>query len=454
MLGWSILTGCSIAITYLGWQLHAERRRNDRLESGYWSERRGRTRVEQEMRRLTEVQLNTSEGFFVQPIGVIDSCYRQCVGTPRQGALCPTSRASVTLTPNMSPESLDGLDEFSHVWLTFKFHLNTNTLKEAKAFQGVTAELTGGPRSRSQGNQRFTFTGKVTPPMLKEKKGVLATRTPHRPNPFGVTLARVERVDKRLRRLHLSACDLVQGTPILDIKPYVAAYDTVPAQMYRVPDWIARTIETRNVVTAVPSVQEAVQRIAGSLKQYKHDPDAFMRGLVETLEADVRSKFQTQRRISDADAAIPVEVPFDDATVFFFWRDERELEIVDVLLTRHLSPAALSSTEARAKETTGDALVRREAEEKEEKEEKEEEERPRGARQRQQGRKKEVRAASPSPSAPAGALPSPSPESPPPHSRPQSPPLSPASPITIMGGELFIELEGEAEGEGEGDEQV
>jgi len=167
---------------------------------------------------------------------------------------------------------------------------------------------------------------------------------------------------------------------------------------------------------------------------------------VETLEADVRSKFQTQRRISDADAAIPVEVPFDDATVFFFWRDERELEIVDVLLTRHLSPAALSSTEARAKETTGDALVRREAEEKEK-----EEERPRGARQRQQGRKKEVRAASPSPSAPAGALPSPSPspESPPPHSRPQSPPLSPASPITIMGGELFIELEGEAEGEGD-----
>jgi tRNA (adenine37-N6)-methyltransferase len=89
------------------------------------------------MKKLSEVQLNTSEGFFVQPIGHIESCYRQCVGTPRQGMLVPSSRASLVLTTNMSPESLDGLDEFSHVWLTFKFHLNTNTLKEAKAFSGT-----------------------------------------------------------------------------------------------------------------------------------------------------------------------------------------------------------------------------------------------------------------------------------------------------------------------------
>jgi tRNA (Thr-GGU) A37 N-methylase len=92
--------------------------------------------VEQEMKKLAEVQLNTSEGFFVQPIAMIESCYRQCVGTPRQGALVPASRATLILASNMSPESLDGLDEFSHIWLTFKFHLNTNTLKEAKAFGG------------------------------------------------------------------------------------------------------------------------------------------------------------------------------------------------------------------------------------------------------------------------------------------------------------------------------
>ena len=52
----------------------------------------------------------------------------------------------------MSGESLDGLEEFSHVWLTFKFHLNTNTLKEARAFGGVV-----------ESSQRYTFTAKVLP---------------------------------------------------------------------------------------------------------------------------------------------------------------------------------------------------------------------------------------------------------------------------------------------------
>ena len=75
-----------------------------------------RLRVEQEMKRLTEVQLNTKEGFFVQPIGHIESCYKQCIGTPRQGLLVPSSRALLILTNNISPDAFDGLEDFSHVW--------------------------------------------------------------------------------------------------------------------------------------------------------------------------------------------------------------------------------------------------------------------------------------------------------------------------------------------------
>ena len=188
------------------------------MEEAYWAERRGRTRVEQEMKRLAEVQLNTSEGFFVQPVGAIESCYRQCVGTPRQGMLVPKSRAAIALSSNMSAEAFDGLEEFSHVWLTFKFHLNTNTLKEARAFQGVMSDVDSkeddkdkekdnntdgnsngnddnegtegdsnnsnssnishgrGNKNKKNGNnygkKKYTFTAKITPPMLKEKKGV------------------------------------------------------------------------------------------------------------------------------------------------------------------------------------------------------------------------------------------------------------------------------------------
>lgn len=151
------------------------------FEDAYWSERRGRGRVEMEMRKISDIQLNTTDGFFVQPVAKIESCFRQCVGTPRQGSLVPSSRATLILENNVSPESLDGLEEFSHVWIFFHFHLNSNVLKEAKSFN-----------SANGAKGKFTFKGKITPPMLKEKKGVFATRTPHRPNPIGVTLARVE----------------------------------------------------------------------------------------------------------------------------------------------------------------------------------------------------------------------------------------------------------------------
>lgn len=166
---------------WLAWECLRARRGYTHYEIAYWAERRGRARVEQEMRKLTDVQLNTEQGFFVQPIAQIESCFRQCVGTPRQGLLVPASRSVLKLTNNMSPEALDGLEEFSHVWLTFKFHLNTNTLKEAKAFAGAVENSQArmfGTQSRAPVRrfvystspshlQRYTFTAKITPPMLK-----------------------------------------------------------------------------------------------------------------------------------------------------------------------------------------------------------------------------------------------------------------------------------------------
>ena len=62
------------------WGLVRYYKKSKVLEESYWSERRGRTRVEQEIRHLTSTQLNTSQGFFIQSIGTIESCYKQCIG--------------------------------------------------------------------------------------------------------------------------------------------------------------------------------------------------------------------------------------------------------------------------------------------------------------------------------------------------------------------------------------
>lgn len=138
-----------------------------------------------------------------QAIGVLESCFREKFGTPRQPCLVPDSQARLRIYPQYFPgHSLAGLAEFSHVWLISWFHLNTNK----------------------------TFHPKIHPPRLRGGKiGVFASRSPHRPNPLGLSLAKLERVDGDT--LYLSGIDLINGTPILDVKPYLPFSDTAPAPL-------------------------------------------------------------------------------------------------------------------------------------------------------------------------------------------------------------------------------
>lgn len=133
-------------------------------------------------------------------IGIIDSCFREKFATPRQPHLAPGSEARLHLRADFIPEqSLKGLEQFSHVWLLFHFHLNTN--------------------------KRFLST--VHPPRLKGKTiGVFASRSPHRPSPIGLTLARLVKIEGDT--LFFSGVDLIDGTPILDLKPYIPGSDYAP----------------------------------------------------------------------------------------------------------------------------------------------------------------------------------------------------------------------------------
>jgi tRNA (adenine37-N6)-methyltransferase len=128
-----------------------------------------------------------------EAIGFARSTYPHRFGTPRQSGLAPESRAFIEIRSKFQPElSLDGLAACSHVWLIFVFHKNTNA----------------------------RFHAKVHPPRLKgETMGVFATRSPHRPNPVGLSLVTVESIEKN--GLWVSGVDLIDGTPILDIKPYL-----------------------------------------------------------------------------------------------------------------------------------------------------------------------------------------------------------------------------------------
>lgn len=152
-----------------------------------------------------EIRSAAASRYSFAPIGVIRSCFREKFGIPRQPGLAPLARATLELLPPYEqPATVRGLEAFSHVWLVFVFH-------------GVPV-----------GHWRPT----VRPPRLggNRRLGVFATRSTFRPNPIGLSAVRLEgiHIAQRQVMLHLAGVDLLDGTPILDIKPYLPYADCLP----------------------------------------------------------------------------------------------------------------------------------------------------------------------------------------------------------------------------------
>ncbi|ETV70366.1 hypothetical protein, variant 1 [Aphanomyces astaci] len=254
-------------------QLQACQDALEKKESARMEERVGRTAVEKELRAILEAKLDVSAGYYVQPIATVQSCFAQCLGTPRQGLLAPLTRGRVLCHRNISPDTLDGLSDFSHVWITFVFHANTNG-KNARAHDGLLRR----PSSKTS----HTFRAKISPPMLKRRMGIFATRTPHRPNPIGITLAKIEQVDMAAKSIWVSGLDLVEGTPVLDLKPYVPMYDSLPYS--KVPTWIQQTVHSQSVVRFDEGKQDAMRQCcAAHSVHYQHEPDVMMAGTLVAM---------------------------------------------------------------------------------------------------------------------------------------------------------------------------
>jgi len=148
--------------------------------------------------------LNAETELRLQPIGFIQSCYKEKFGIPRQSGLVTAAQAKLQLLPTFSqPEAFKGLEQFSHIWLIFQFHANLND----------------------------SWSNTVRPPRLGGNKriGVFATRSTFRPNPLGLSVAGLEKIEfvGQTTCLHLSAVDLLDGTPVFDIKPYLPYADSI-----------------------------------------------------------------------------------------------------------------------------------------------------------------------------------------------------------------------------------
>ena len=139
----------------------------------------------------------------LQTIAYVRSPYKQKFGVPRQPGLVPSARVCIELLPEFSADCVRGLESFSHIWVQFVFH----------------------------GMAGAGWQPLVRPPRLggNRKMGVFATRSPFRPNPLGLSLLKLERIETEGRvRLWCGGADLLDGTPVLDIKPYLPFVEAQP----------------------------------------------------------------------------------------------------------------------------------------------------------------------------------------------------------------------------------
>lgn len=139
------------------------------------------------------------------PVGVVHSCYRTKFGIPRQSGLIGQAEGAIELLPPYNqPNIIRGLETFSHIWIIFLFHQNL----------------------------RDGWKATVRPPRLggDRRLGVFATRSSFRPVPIGLSAVKLEGIEQRPHGkllLNVSGLDLVDGTPVLDIKPYLPYADAI-----------------------------------------------------------------------------------------------------------------------------------------------------------------------------------------------------------------------------------
>ncbi len=205
----------------------------------------------------------------IKPIAYIHTEFPEKFGIPRQSGLAKSLRGRIVFEPEYrSPDALRGLEGFSHLWIIWEFSANRKGNESS-----VTAESDNGEHRRWQPT--------VRPPRLggNEHMGVFATRSPFRPNPLGLSCVRIESIDLCAPDgpvINVLGADLMDGTPIYDIKPYIRYADSRPEAVCGYVD----RLEEKQLKVIMPSELSA-----------EIEDRSIIPSLIETLRLDPRPSY-------------------------------------------------------------------------------------------------------------------------------------------------------------------
>lgn len=207
------------------------------------------------------------------PIGVMHTCFKEKFGIPRQPGLVSDAEGVIKLDPHpFYKQAIRELEGFSHLWVIWVFHRH-----DAKDWKPS-----------------------IRPPRLggARKVGVLASRSPHRPNPIGLSAVKLERIDLDAPggpEIHVRGVDILDGTPVLDIKPYIAYADSIPDAR---AGWAEEPI-ARTPVRFSPQGEAATAERAARAGGYANLKEL----VIQMLELDPRPAFQKRRLPPDSPEA-------------------------------------------------------------------------------------------------------------------------------------------------------
>lgn len=224
------------------------------------------------------------EDFLIKPIGYIQNDYKEKFGIPRQSGLTDNVISKIVFEDKFNEkEYFKGIEQFSHIWLLWLF-------------------------SETIGKD---VTPTVRPPKLggNERMGVFATRSPFRPNNIGLSSVKIVKIDYEENKIaiYVSGADIMNGTPIIDIKPYLPYTDSHPEATN------GFALDDKNGLLEVKCSDKILSKM----------PFDLVDGLFETLKHDPRPSYQN-------DSERIYGMSFGDMQVKFIV-NEKVLEIIDII---------------------------------------------------------------------------------------------------------------------------
>jgi tRNA-Thr(GGU) m(6)t(6)A37 methyltransferase TsaA len=241
------------------------------------------------------------------PIGTISSCYKEKFGIPRQPNLVPAATAELILNEEFGEESVRELEGFSHIWINFIFH-----------------------ETQEQGWKPM-----VRPPRLggNSKVGVFASRSTFRPNPLGlsvVELLDIKIVNKRVI-LQLAGGDLVDKTPVLDIKPYLPYVDSIPEARGGFAEHEPKTLcEVIFTEEAVLECEKAHKRL-GEIQNREKQGGWTLKNLIkQLLQLDPRPSYQNVIKSKDGSDRI-YAMKLYDFDLKWQYTDNNKIKVIGLI---------------------------------------------------------------------------------------------------------------------------